>query len=811
MSFIRPSTEIAPASVVGGKAAALMRMVAKGFDVPAFVVIDPAAFADAATEAAMQTELRQRLAEIGPAPYAARSSAREEDGESASHAGQFLSVLQLSAAELPAAARRVFESGDQQSVASYRQARGLEEPGGAPAVIVQRCVQARCAGVAFSADPVSGRRDRVLVSAVAGLGDRLVGGEVDGQRYLIDRAKGDVLEKPAAQAVLTAADLAALHRLALAVEGAWGSPQDIEWAFEGERLYLLQARPITTRLRPQAVDDETLTVLDNSNIVESYPGLVSPLTFSFAQYAYSRVYRAFVRLAGLPAPVIDSNAAVFDNLLSRVHGRVYYNLGNWYRALSLLPGFAGNRGSMELMMGVSSPLPDELIAGIASAEAKGSTVFARLAIGWRLLREAIRLDRTKASFYERVDAVLSRPASDLELMSATGLAAEYRRIEAILLDRWDAPLVNDFLCMIAFGASRKMMERWAGASGLALHSDVMIGQGDIVSAEPAQRIRAMGQLVAKDENLRNSLAEGRADGLALHPELEAAIAAYLDRFADRCTEELKLESVTLDRDPSPLYRAIAAASMRRAEPQAARDPKVALRQLFAGRPVRRAVAAGALRIARHRVRDRENLRFERTRIFGRARRLFRAIGSQFHALGLLDEPDDIYFLTVPEILGAIEGFATTHDLVGLVKLRRTPGDSDDPGERMLVRGAVSVGSQTRMAKTVATGDDSRERRGLGCSAGTVRAVARVIKDPRSEAIAAGQILVASHTDPGWIAHFTNAAAIVVERGSPLSHSAIVARELGIPCVVALKSAMEWIADGETIEVDGTNGTVRRLS
>ena len=106
-------------------------------------------------------------------------------------------------------------------------------------------------------------------------------------------------------------------------------------------------------------------------------------------------------------------------------------------------------------------------------------------------------------------------------------------------------------------------------------------------------------------------------------------------------------------------------------------------------------------------------------------------------------------------------------------------------------------------------DDTAERSGTGCSAGRVTAVARVIADPRTQSIAAGEILVARHTDPGWIALFASASAIVVERGSLLSHSAIVARELGIPCVVALAGATSWIRDGERIEVDGATGLVRR--
>jgi pyruvate,water dikinase len=812
VSLIHAMTEQQDAARVGGKAASLMRLAAHGFDVPAFAVVEPGVFANAASERAMQAELVIKLASIGPGPYAARSSAREEDGATASHAGQFLSLLDLPADELPEAVRRVYASGQEQSVANYRHSRGLDGEGGAPAIVVQQMVRARCAGVAFSADPVSGRRDVIMISAIAGLGDRLVGGEEDGQRYLLARASAAVLEQPTIDPVLSAADLAALHDLALSVETACGAPQDMEWAFEGDRLFLLQARPITTALRPLPIADDTLTVLDNSNIVESYPGLVSPLTFSFAQYAYARVYRSFVAIAGIPGSVVRDNAAVFDNLLSRVHGRVYYNLGNWYRALSLLPGFASNRANMELMMGVGSPLPDELVATMAVPSAGGSRLLGMLRVAWRLLYEALRLKRTTRAFYARVEFALAKSASALDTMPLTALAAEYRRIESDLLDQWDAPLINDFLCMIAFGASRKMMERWAGAPGLALHSDVMIGQGDIVSAEPAQRIRAMGRMLASDEALRRALAEGRDDGLAANSELSAAVKSYLDKFADRCAEELKLESVTLDRDPAPLYRAIAAASMMDADARPVRDDTdKALRQMFARHPLRRFLADWALRLAKHRVRDRENLRFERTRIFGRGRRLFRAIGTQLYAGGLLDHPDDIFLLTVPEVLGAIEGFAATRDLAGLAQLRKAEHDTADLGERVLVRGAVTAGIGASVSTVATVRDAATERQGTGCSAGMVTAVARVISDPRTQSIGRGEILVARHTDPGWIALFTNAAAIVVERGSPLSHSAIVARELGIPCVVALKGAMAWIADGEIIAVNGSSGMVRRLT
>ena len=813
-------TSDAGIEVLGGKGAALARLARSGFNVPPFMVIESSAFERDGLSKEALPALLTKLPNIGQGPFAVRSSAMEEDGAAHSHAGQFLSILNVDAAHLAHACWQVWQSGLAETVADYRASRGLDSVDGGVAVVVQQMVKARAAGVAFTADPVSGRRDRIVISAIEGYGDRLVGGEEDGETYTINKADGEVIESPD-QPLLTQADLEALHDLSTSVEQVSEGPQDIEWAFEEDELFLLQARPITTALRSEPIADDKLQIFDNSNIIESYPGLVSPLTYSFAQYAYARVYRSFVRLMGVAEPAIQTHASVFDNMLARIDGRVYYNLVNWYKALALLPGFSRNRDHMETMMGVNEPLPEALASGISINHPKGLrrvSEWLRIGkVGLRLTFEALRLDRTVARFYERLNQALTTPVSEFETMSLSALAAEYRRIEADLLDRWDAPIINDFLCMMAFGGSRMLMKRWAGNEGLSLHNDIMIGQGDIVSAEPAQRIRAMGMMLYGNEGLRAELERGDGKNISSDPDLQAALDAYLEKFADRCTEELKLESVTLDRDPSPLYRAIAAAASKEVAPNdntAETDDQDQFQRLLPNMPVQRFLARRVVGWAKRRVRDRENLRFERTRVFGRARRVFRAIGQQFHAHRLLDDPDDIYYLTVDEVLGATEGFAVSHNLAELSALRKADMDASqqrsDPAERLTVKGAAIPGLRNAIASQPNVVDTELVRMGTGCSAGKVTATARVIRDPRTEALERGDILVARHTDPGWIAVFSNASAIVVERGSLLSHSAIVARELGIPCVVGLKGAMSWINDGEMIEVDGASGQIRKI-
>ena len=803
---------------VGGKAAALARLNGLA-PIPSWVVLPPEAFGPAGLTEDAAASLRALLPELGPGPYAVRSSAVQEDGETAAHAGQFLSLLDVAADELSEATARVWRSGFAAHVAAYQAARGIAaEPCGA-AVIVQRQLAPRVAGVAFSADPVSGRRDRVVISAVAGLADRLMSGEVDGDTLRIDRAANVVVETLAAgdQPVLSPAEALRVAALAVACEEHFGCPQDVEWGFEGDILHLLQSRPITTL----PIADDALTIWDNSNIVESYPGWCSALTFSFARHVYAHVYRVLLGLLGVPATTIAEHRAVLENLLGRIDGRVYYNLLNWYRLIALLPGFALNRHAMEQMMGVAEALPDAVADGLAPALPNGfARLRARLRMGgvalaltWR----AVWLPLTIRRFNRRLAVALAEGVP-LSSQPLTALARAYRALEAALLERWDAPLLNDLICMIAFALSRKVLERWAGAEGLALHAEVMIGQGDIVSAEPAQRIRAMGRLAADQPELLRRLAEGDATAVDAASPLAAAIRAYLARFGDRCTAELKLESTPLTDDPAPLLRAIGASGAVNANPTTtARTPPNAaarLDELFAGQPLRRWATGLLLAWAKARVRDRENLRLERTRLFGRVRRIVQAMGKQLAAAGALDHADDVFHLSIDEVLGAVEGGAVDFDLRSLAARRRAAAAGDaakpDPPERISMQGPVVLATRTDDSPaTAAAAEDDYRRRGVACAPGLVRGRARVVLDPRNQSVQPGEILVARHTDPGWIALFANAAAIVVERGSLLSHSAIVARELGIPCIVGLKGATGWIVDGEQVEIDGATGWVER--
>ncbi|MCB0109425.1 MAG: hypothetical protein KDE53_26065 [Caldilineaceae bacterium] len=871
MPYILWPTDQPDRQRMGGKGAALATLNAH-FAIPPWFVITPAALRASLTAAewqaltqgeppqewhlapAVATALADALIALDANPqarFAVRSSATGEDGGHASFAGQLASFLQVSRTELVTRIFAVWQSAFAEHVHHYRRqmaattaemTKNVHADLWVPAVIVQRMVAADVAGVAFGADPVSGARSRCTITAVRGLADQLVSGAVNGDTYLTDRL-GTVLEQRtvASMPLLDPTTVRAIATLSREVEAQVGIPQDIEWALADGKLWLLQARPITTLVK-QAAQEEPRehgnspikpgdeTIWDNSNIVESYSGVTSPLTFSFARHVYEQVYREFCKLMGVAPDKIAREEEAFRNLLGYINGHVYYNLLNWYRILALFPGFQMNRRFMEQMMGVKEPLADEWLDHVAPPQ---TSRWARLVDGWRLARAGwgllwgeLTMARTMQRFQRRLDEALTLTPDDMVCMSLPRLAAEYRLVERQLLTQWDAPLINDFLCMIAFGLSRKLLAQQAGVAGLALHSTLLIGQGDIISAEPAQRIRAMAALIVDDDTLVDTLSNRPLDealaALTTLPTLQAAYDDYLAKFGNRCLQELKLESATLHDDPTTLVRAIGQMALRlRTQPaeqvgaqEATAGIGEQLAPFFKGQPLRHRFMRGIMGWAKRRVQARENLRFERTRVFGYARQLFLAMGTRLVEAGLLQEHRDIFLLTVDEVLAVVDGTATTADLSALAALRkgerarfnRLPA----PPNRFISNGARCDAVDRLYTDTGQGSKHTDERQGIGCCAGVVRAPVRVIKEPRGATLQPGEIMVAQFTDPGWITLFANASGILVERGSLLSHSAIVARELGIPAIVAIDGVTAWLQTGDIVEMDGITGRVCKV-
>ncbi|HEX6042628.1 PEP/pyruvate-binding domain-containing protein [Longimicrobium sp.] len=873
---------VPPLEAVGGKARNLALLGEAGADVPPWIAIGTAAFerlvgdapssltADA--EAARTNVARMELpadfraevlhaldaAGLRGALLAVRSSAVGEDGASASFAGQFETVLGVradgDAGGLWDAIRHVWASAFSAHAAAYR-----ARQGGVPArmaVIIQQMVDAQAAGVAFSADPVRADGDTAVVSAVFGLGEGLVSGELDADTYHVsstggvtaeiatkDRALGlqpdggsawiPVHPNDRLQPALTEDEARRIASAARSLAAHFGAPQDVEWALANDatggprRLFILQTRPITTRVKSAATAPNRTggerRLWDNSNIVESYSGVTTPLTFSFARSVYEQVYLQFCRLLGVSEELLTEHRHVFANMLGLVNGRVYYNLLNWYRVLALLPGYTVNREFMERMMGVREKLEDAPAVPVVAGKWEDTGRTVRM-VG-KLITAQRGLKREVPAFHARVDAALAPLAGvDLSAKSADALAALYRDLEEKLLRHWRAPLVNDFFAMIFFGVLVKLVEKWIPGAPPTLANDLLVGEGGIISTEPAKRVLELSARVAADPTL-TALFETESDDARLwtrigqagdHADFHGELRAYLDRFGDRCANELKLETLTHGDDPSFLVRLIRTYARAGAvrpqdgahEAQVRASAEATVRSRLRG--LRRRAFFSVLRQARTRIRDRENLRFERTRVFGAVRRIFLGIGARLAESGRLDASRDVLYLRVDEIFAHLDGTGVTTDLRALAALRKAEFAAYErapaPPDRFETHGPPTE----FVAALAPAAAPSAELRGTGASPGVVRAPVRVVRDPNHAGELTGHILVAERTDPGWTLLFPAVEGILVQRGSLLSHSAIVARELALPCVVGIAGLLDTLRDGEMVEMDGTAGTIRRL-
>ena len=859
-SPVLTSREATSESPLGGKARALLSLCRAGMPIPEWAVVVPSAWLmwnDLANRGALETELPGKLLKVLPEVdlFAVRSSANDEDGAEHSFAGQLESYLFVPREKLMEKIGEVWASGFSERIATYRKEHGLPPATQPPSVLVQKMIDADVAGVAFGADPVTGRRGVCVISAVWGLGTALVGGEANADLFRVDRddtiLERKIAEKKSAhrfsstssegvanvpvvgklihQSTLTDDQILAVSALARAATRHFGRPQDIEWALKDGKVYLLQSRPITS-LRALPDPDGTLILWDNSNIAESYNGVTTPLTFSFASGVYEEVYRQFCRMMGVREAKIASRATTFRRMLGLVRGRIYYNLLSWYRVLALLPGFQVNRRFMEQMMGVKEGLPDRILAEFESQPSfkarmrdRADLVSCLVGLIWNQWTLQGKID----AFYRRLNVALREPSPPLTGQRADELAAHYLDLEGQLLTRWDAPLINDFFAMIFYGVLRKLCAKWCGDEDGTLQNDLISAEGGIISAEPARRMQELGRAAAKSASFSQLLLEGSIDqiqsGLTEQKEFAALYQSYLDKFGDRCIEELKLETATLQDDPLMLLRSIGQLAKRSplnpsgsssVDEQLRAKAEAHVKTRLARHPLRRMRFSWVLRQARARVRERENLRFERTRLFGRIRRIFVEMGKRLTAEDCLDAPRDIFYLTVDEILGFVDGTTVTTDLRSLVKVRQHEFEGyrqgPAPADRFETVGMVHQGNSftsSAPAKVTSTGD---ELRGIGCCPGVVRGRARVVFDPRQAEVHEGEILVALRTDPGWIMLFPAAAGLLVEYGSLLSHSAIVARELGLPAVVSITGLTSWLKTGDWVELDGSTGLVLKI-
>lgn len=808
---------------VGPKAAHLSRLRAT-CPVPDGFCLTADAYRAAHAAGGMSDELRAVIgaayaelvgADPNPPPVAVRSSAIDEDGPTASFAGQHETVLDVVGLDaVLASIERTWRSLHAPAALVYRRSQGLPVEGIALAVLVQKLVRADRSGVAFSIDPVAGRADRIVINAAWGLGESMVNGTVTPDAWQLDKASFEVTTERLAEkermtvaaaggtrevsvpgflrgvATLDDAQRTEVAALARRLEQELGWPVDIEFAFDDDGLHLLQCRPVTTSLvdAPSGTSEASLPVpwsepddatkfweLDRVHFPEQVPML---------DYAYGQM--------------------IYDVGLN--HGMAHYRVPFVSTARRFWTYFYAT----DVPYDRGEATPEERSAAIAA-------VADDLEASWE--------DRWRPAIREALDA--------WEAFDVDGAPGEaFLRHVNETWERAEAVWRLHFEIVVPLGrVVREFVELYdelfEPEEPFAAHE--LLGGAETLTMIASRRVWELRDVVERTPGAAEVVASTDPSRLlerldrdeATRPVADA-VRAFLGAFGRR-TSTIRPSTPTLAEDPTPVMKILKEAV---ASPDA--DPARDHAEIVVRRDAATEEARATLRSYPRPVRDEFERRLKGARIATRlgedhnylidfsataaVRRVFVALARRLASAGVIADVGDVAHLTPGEARDAFARLGQA-DLRGLVSERK-----DELRRFASITPPETIGERPSGAAPKPSAEALRRRvardgllTGTAGSPGVARGRARVIRTlADAERFEAGEVIVARTTSQPWMPLFGAAAALVTEAGGTLSHAAVVAREFRLPAVVAVASATELVRDGQLVEVDGDRGLVRLL-
>lgn len=799
---------------------------------------------------AVDTAIRDaytRLLERSPGPVAVRSSGTAEDSAAASFAGQQHTVLNVRDIDaLFDALRQVWASLFSPASLLYRGRVRLDEAPPTTAVVVQTMIDASVAGVLFTLNPIDHDPTQALVCSAYGLGETVVGGQSVDTFYL-QRRNGSILRSdigdkhdmlvmsdagglhtrsvpPEQRSLpsLSPTQLAQLIRVGDTLERALGCPQDIEFAFtEDAHLHLLQTRPITgLQGQDTTTTGATTTVYSNINVGEALPGVGTPMTWSIIRAFTRRGFETAFGALGLDVPPHYDLAASF-------RGRVFLNISEFVSVASQIPLLTGHT-LVRLGGATAPPNLDETTEQLSPL-----AFLLRLPLTIpRLLTSQLGAPRIAARWAKRFTRA-RRDFFDIPLStrSRAELLPVLEQVDDVFNRTGEVMLASASNFLMSYVVVTEMLSRVGGPEAARKEAILFSGLTRVRSAAPGLELLSIARFVKDRPALRAAFehamdqADDPADiDLTTLPDgagLLNKLGSFLEHWGHRAPREAEIATPRWREDPSFLLAVL----RRHLQAPYLPTPREIEGQILAQRReatqlIRQHFFTGLglifralLRWAQRNARLREELRAYVVDTLSMYRHIFLEIGRRLARSGHLAERDDVFFLTYPEVRAWLETRNSGADFRYAVAARRAAFqayvDSPDPPEIFtLARTQV----QPLVDEVPPIPANAERLIGLSGAPGRVTGPARVLRDldnANLQQIQPGEILVASFTDVGWTPLFLVAGGVVTDRGGPLSHSCVVAREYGIPCVVNTRVATELIQDGEILTVDGESGVVYR--
>ncbi|WP_124057857.1 PEP/pyruvate-binding domain-containing protein [Vaginisenegalia massiliensis] len=725
--------------------------------------------------------------------YAIRSSANVEDGASLSFAGQFESVLDVAVADSARAMGRVVVSLYSPAALAYYQRNKIELSQIKMTVIIQEQVASDYAGIYFTANPQGLLNQEVFVFAT-GAGQAIVEDRVPTTHVYYHPADDLTLVDQAAQApLMPKAYQKALLDLSPQLKETFGPYLDIEFAFAKDQVYLLQVRPITS------LTGQAPVILDNSNIVESYPGTTTPLTSGFAQAAYQGIFTQLARrMVGEQSSILTAYQPILANMLATYRHRLYYQIQNWYQLLGLLPFSKRIIPIWQDMLGVTDRRLPVLTVRL--------TRWQHLKVGFALAKNFFRAPALMRQLNQDFQHVTRYFADHYHSQaSLVELKDMFEAIQTQVLDQWDITLINDLYAFIFTGLLQKMQASQPIQTQIAQIEHIASMGPAIALQDLVNHLQESGNETWRQQLL---VAQTEADWQALldsHHPMADRVHAFIEQFGDRAPEELKLETPTFRTDPVRLLRLL---QERLLNPNLGNNiplmekPTISAKALpWYLKPIQKRALLG--------IRHRESSRLNRTRIYGMMRTLILTAGKRLVEAGQLAEVGDVFYLSLDQVFA----WPTTQNFRQQVERAKAAHQADQswPAFSRLIFDQAII-QPTALAGAWVSQDANEEGpwQGIGCAKGRVKAPVLVVTDIHQVTEGQGKIIVTKMTDPGWVYLLTQAVGIIAEQGSLLSHTAIISRELGLPSVVGIKGATQFLQSGDWVEMDGQTGIVRRV-
>jgi rifampicin phosphotransferase len=797
--------DIQKGDAVGGKAEGLARLITMQLNVPpGFVILD-------AAPGVYPNKLEQHYLALGGGKVAVRSSAIGEDSSGASFAGQYETILDVEGiTALQKAIDLCLASVQNERASAYRDQKTnlgtLFKESVPMAIVVQEMVDARCAGVLFTAEPVSNRRDHIVIDAVPGTGEKLVSGEVTPDHYVFDRSSNKMITKElsGAKSILTPDNFKQLVKGALKAEQLAGEALDMEWAIDRDGdVCWLQARPITTLASDLNELDSALIAPDHiftkCNVSEALPGALCPLTHSISGRGLDiGMQRIFINMGIMDKE--EERAIVFGNF----YGHLFINMTTMAWTPKKVLGISAD----DLGLAICGRLIPELDKQVSKA-----TIRERLPRIIKHFRTLFGAEKNREHLRHLVKTLeLPQQNTVLEQWQIINQHLDY--VNQAFYDHYIGSMGAGTMAPLLLGiiAQGKTPTDEHHATVAALLS----GADDVESADIAKGAANIQQLLLKQPFVKERFIDVSLDEALTYLRSTdsgaagKAFADYIKRHGHRSISEMDIRMKEWACDPLPLIQSLqvplrAALESNSDQNTTQKRPTVVLEYASNSRILdgQNFIIKKLVGIAHNAVRGREASKSLLLKVLQKYKIAYRQLGQMMVADELLKDNDLLYFFTHKELGEYIR--SQKPEMQKQAELRRKAWAL----QQTLVFADVFTGKPTPIKPDLSKIPKDKFVKGKNVSRGYVIGRAKIARTVSEAAkLQVGDILIAPITDVGWTPYFSLIAGLVTDIGSAVSHGAVVAREYGLPAIVKTDIGTQTFKDGDIVVLDANEGYVR---